>query len=281
MWGFQVGFPSSGMSHMTDCCVLMCFQFGWENLPLVLIVPAKNPCSHSLWSWVRQPEGDANLGVESEIVQLGHSCASKAHGQKRSRWLLDLTASELGRAVHCASLGHIDIPHISLLFQILWSLYYKLTFSSAILILKEAKGLVFFVLEITCPWWRKYQIDIPCWILNSQMPFFSSWNFVHHCNQYFKALCSCITWGRAVWWGAGRWVEKKMEGGGEDNNFYYFFNIFIFVLVAITLHKILDLSKRKKGNIFVSHLFSASQALLYLNSSTLAQLCWSFLHNSS
>lgn len=79
---FQIGFRlislSSGTSQMTDCCLLMCSQFGWENLHLVLIVPSKNPSSHSsLWSSVRQPERDADLGVESEIVQPGHSWASE------------------------------------------------------------------------------------------------------------------------------------------------------------------------------------------------------------
>lgn len=144
MWEFQIGFPSSRTSQMTDCCVLMCYQFGWKNLHLVLIVPAKNPCSHpSLWSSVRHPERDANKGVESEIVQLGHSCASKKsrHMDRRRAdgfWIsLSQSWEEL---LHCASLGHIDIPHTSPLFQILWSLYEKWTCSEAILILKEAKG---------------------------------------------------------------------------------------------------------------------------------------------
>lgn len=111
-----------------------------KNLHLVLTVPAKNLCSHtSLWSSVRQPERDANLGVESEIVQLGHSCASKqSRHMDRSGadgfWIsLPRSREEL---MHCASLGHVDIPHTSLLFQILWSLYYTWTCSQTILILQ-------------------------------------------------------------------------------------------------------------------------------------------------
>lgn len=126
--GFRLVSQSSGTSQMTDCCLLMCFRFGWENLHLVLTVPAKNLCSHtSLWSSARQPERDANLGVESEIVQLGHSCASKqSRHMDRSGadgfWIsLPRSREEL---MHCASLGHVDIPHTSLLFRILWSLYY-------------------------------------------------------------------------------------------------------------------------------------------------------------
>lgn len=84
---FRLVSQSSGMSQMTDCCLLMCFRFGLENLHLVLFVPAKNPCSHtSLWSSLRQPERDANLGVESEIVQPGHSCASKQSGHRDTSW---------------------------------------------------------------------------------------------------------------------------------------------------------------------------------------------------
>lgn len=39
--GFRLVSQSSGTSQMTDCCLFMCFQFGWENLHLVLTVPTK------------------------------------------------------------------------------------------------------------------------------------------------------------------------------------------------------------------------------------------------
>lgn len=171
---------------MTDCCVFMCFQFGWENLHLVLIVPAKNPCTHSsCWSSVRQPERDANLGVESEIVQLGHSCASKQsrHMDRKGAdgfWIsLPQSWEEL---LHCASLGHIDIPHTSLLFQILCSLYNKWTCSEAVLILKEAKGYFFenylSTMEEISHWRNILDLEF-------SNAFFCSWNLVQSVFQSF------------------------------------------------------------------------------------------------
>lgn len=139
--GVSDWFPSLLERARWQTAVSLCASdLDGKNLHLVLTVPAKNLCSHtSLWSSVRQPERDANLGVESEIVQLGHSCASKqSRHMDRSGadgfWIsLPRSREEL---MHCASLGHVDIPHTSLLFRILWSLYYTWTCSQTILILQ-------------------------------------------------------------------------------------------------------------------------------------------------
>lgn len=66
---------------------------------------------------MRLPERNTGLGLESEIVQLGHSYASKQsihidRSLMDGFWmLLPWTGEEVMRH---ASLGHIDIPHTSL-----------------------------------------------------------------------------------------------------------------------------------------------------------------------
>jgi len=70
-----------------------------------------------LWSLVRLPERNTNVGLEPEIVQLGRSYASKQSRHIDGSvtevfWMSLLQSGE--EVIHCGSLGHTDTPHTSL-----------------------------------------------------------------------------------------------------------------------------------------------------------------------
>lgn len=83
-----------------------------------LILCAKNSCTHTnTWSSGKLLERNIDLGLKSEKVQLGHSYAPE-QSRYIDRSLTDgfwMPPSQSGEAaIHCASLGHTEIPHTSL-----------------------------------------------------------------------------------------------------------------------------------------------------------------------